>query len=128
MNDEKSRPMTELGRRPPKLWQSILILARADLAAIWRSWLCRGFFIVSALLTVLTLKGMQADQAAASQMLEVVYTTYIIIWMHAVIFIAGGALSREQDCLMDAILSEFRDHGDVRRRSPPREFLGDAAG
>ncbi len=112
MNDEQSPPLAELTRRPPRLWQSILVLARADLAAIWRSWLCRGFLIVSALLTILTLKGMQADQAVASHMLEVVYTTYIIIWMHAVIFIAGGALSHEQDCLMDAILSRGVTRGE----------------
>ena len=55
--------------------------------------------------TVLELKGMQAQQKAASQMLEAVYATYLLVWMHGVIFIAGAALSRESDCLNDAVLS-----------------------
>jgi multidrug efflux pump subunit AcrA (membrane-fusion protein) len=78
---------------------------RADLAAIARSWLCRGFLLASALLTMLELKGMQAKQQPASQMLEAVYATYLLVWMHGVVFIAGAALMREADCLNDAILS-----------------------
>ena len=50
-------------------------------------------FLVSAVLTVLELKGMQAEQKVASQMLEAVYVTYLLVWMHGVIFIAGGALA-----------------------------------
>jgi len=47
---------------------------------------------------------MQAGQKAASQMLETVYATYLLIWMHGIIFIAGSALAREAECLNDAIL------------------------
>lgn len=83
-----------------------------DFDSIWRSWLCRGFLLVSAILTVLELKGMQAEQKVASQMLEAVYVTYLLVWMHGVIFIAGGALSREQDCLNDAILSRGVTRGE----------------
>lgn len=100
------------GRRLPSKWQSVRILALTDLDSIWRSWLCRGFFLVSAVLTVLELKGMQAEQKVASQILETVYVTYLLVWMHGVIFIAGGALSREQDCLNDAILSRGVTRGE----------------
>lgn len=91
-------------RRSPSRWQSIRLLMATDLEAVARSWLCRGFLLVSVLLTVLAFKGMQAEQKVASEMLEVVYTTYLVIWMHGVIFIAGAALGREADCLNDAIL------------------------
>ncbi len=47
---------------------------------------------------------MQAEQKAASQMLEAVYATYLLVWMHGVVFIAGAALMREADCLNEAIL------------------------
>jgi multidrug efflux pump subunit AcrA (membrane-fusion protein) len=93
------------GRRLPSHMQSVWVLARADLGAIAGSWLCRGFLIASTLLALLTLKGMQAEQKVASQMLEALYSSYVVLWMHAVVFIAGAALSREQDCLNDAILS-----------------------
>ncbi len=92
------------GRRMPNRWQSIWLFVRTDLDAVGRSWLCRGFILVSALVTVLELKGMQAEQKVASQMLEAVYATYLLVWMHGVIFIAGAALAREIDCLNDAIL------------------------
>jgi multidrug resistance efflux pump len=82
------------------------------LEAIARSWLCRGFLLASALLTVLEFKGMQAEQKVASQMLEVVYCTYLVVWMHGVIFIAGAALAREADCLNDAILSRGVTRGE----------------
>jgi hypothetical protein len=104
---EKDRP-----RRLPTRWQSILILTRLDLSALGRSWLCRGFFLVSTFLTMLTLKGMQADEAVAAHMLDGVYATYILVWMHVVIFVAGGALTREQDCLNDAILSRGVTRGE----------------
>ena len=104
---EKDRP-----RRLPTRWQSILILTRLDLGALWRSWLCRGFFLVSTLLTMLTLKGMQSEEAVAAHMLDGVYATYILVWMHVVIFVAGGALTREQDCLNDAILSRGVTRGE----------------
>ncbi len=77
-----------------------------------RSWLCRGFFLASVVITVLELKGMQAGQKAASQMLEAVYATYLLVWMHGVIFIAGSALAREADCLNDAILSRGVTRGE----------------
>ncbi|MBM3839835.1 MAG: HlyD family efflux transporter periplasmic adaptor subunit [Verrucomicrobia bacterium] len=105
-------------RRPPKdcqvpsRWHSILVLTLADLDVVWRSWLCRGFLLASALITVLELKSLQAHQQAASQMLEVIYTTYIVVWMHGIVFIAGGALSREQDCLADGILSRGITRGE----------------
>lgn len=99
-------------RRIPSRARSIWVLARADLDAIWRSWLSRGFIIVSALLTLLELKGMQANEKSASHMLEAVYVTYLVIWMHGIIFIAGSALSREQDCLGDAILSRGVTRGE----------------
>lgn len=92
------------GRKTPSRWQSIGLFVRADLEAVWRSWLCRGFLLMSALITLLELKGMQAEQKAASQMLEAVYATYLLVWMHGVIFIAGAALMREADCLNEAIL------------------------
>lgn len=99
-------------KRPPSRWRTVFILVQGDLASMARSWLVRGFFLVSAIITVLQLKGMQANKDAASQMLEAVYGMYIVIWMHAVIFIAGGALSREQDCLADAILSRGITRGE----------------
>lgn len=97
-------PSSAGSRKPPSRWQSIWMFVRADLEAIWRSWLCRGFLVTSALLTLLELKGMQAEQKAATQMLEAVYATYLLVWMHGVIFIAGAALMRESDCLNEAIL------------------------
>ena len=109
---ERFEPDSKLQRRQPTWWQSTLILAGVDLASLWRSWLCRGFFLVSAVVTVIALKGMQAEEATANLMLEVVYTTYLIVWMHAVIFIAGGALMREQDCLTEAILSRGVTRGE----------------
>jgi hypothetical protein len=109
---ERFEPASKLKRRQPTWWQSTLILAGVDLASLWRSWLCRGFFLVSAVVTVIALKGMQAEEANANLMLEVVYTTYLIVWMHAVIFIAGGALMREQDCLTEAILSRGVTRGE----------------
>jgi hypothetical protein len=96
----------------PSRWTALRVLTFADLKVLWRSWLCRGFVIATALLTVLSLKGMEAEQKVASQMLEAVYVTYLLIWMHGVIFIAGAALSREQDCLNDAILSRGITRGE----------------
>jgi multidrug efflux pump subunit AcrA (membrane-fusion protein) len=61
---------------------------------------------------MLELKGMQAKQQPASQILEAVYVTYLVVWMHAVIFIAGAALMREADCLNDAILSRGVTRGE----------------
>jgi multidrug resistance efflux pump len=84
----------------------------ADLDAVAGSWLCRGFLLVSGVLSLLTLKGMQAEQRLASQMLEALYSTYIVLWMHAVVFVAGAALSREQDCLNDALLSRGITRGE----------------
>ncbi len=98
--------------RPPGRWASVRLLALSDLQAIARSWLCRGFLLASTLLSVLALKGMQAEQKVASQMLEAVYATYLLIWMHGVVFIAGGAFAREQDCLNDAILSRGLTRGE----------------
>jgi multidrug resistance efflux pump len=92
------------GRKTPSRLQSIGLFVRADLEAVSRSWLCRGFFVVSALITLLLLKGLQAEQKTASQMLEAVYATYLLVWMHGVVFIAGAALMREADCLNEAIL------------------------
>ena len=88
------------------------LLTGTDLDAIARSWLSRGFLLASGLLTVLALKGMQAEQKPASQMLEAVYVGYLLIWMHGVIFIAGGAFTREQECLNDAILSRGLTRGE----------------
>lgn len=102
----------KLERRIPSRAQSIWVLAKADLSAVWSSWLCRGFFLISALITVLELKGMQSKEQAASRMLEAVYVTYLVVWMHGIIFIAGSALSREQDCLGDAILSRGVTRGE----------------
>lgn len=100
---EESRP--ELAaRRLPGRWQSTWLFVTTDLAAMARSWLCRGFVLASVVLTVLELKGMQAEQKPASQMLEAVYATYLLVWMHGIIFIAGSTMAREADCLNDAIL------------------------
>lgn len=104
--------MGEPEKHLPKRWQSILVLTRLDLSTLWRSWLCRGFFLVSAFLTMLTLKGMQADEAVAARMLDGIYATYILIWMHVVIFVSGGALTTEQDCLNEAILSRGVTRGE----------------
>ena len=90
--------------KPPSRWQSVWLFAKSDLSSMARSWLCRGFLLASILISVLELKGMQAEQKVASQMLEALYVTYLLVWMHGVIFIAGAALSREADCLNDAIL------------------------
>src|SRR5664279_6576752 len=84
----QSSTATKAERRPPTRWQSICLFVRADLAAMARSWLCRGFFLASVVITVLELKGMQAGQKAASQMLEAVYATYLLVWMHGVIFLS----------------------------------------
>lgn len=99
-------------RRVPGRLQSVTTLAQADVASLWRSWLCRGFLLTTAVITVLTLKGMQAEQKVASSMLEAVYGMYLLVWMHGVVFIAGGALSREQDCLNEAILSRGVTRGE----------------
>ena len=99
-------------RRLPTRWQSTWLFVRSDLAAIARSWLCRGFFLASILVTIIELKGMQAAQKPASQMLETVYVTYLLVWMHGIIFIAGAALLREADCLNDAILSRGVTRGE----------------
>lgn len=88
----------------PGRWRTIRMLTGVDMRAMLGSWLVRGFFLASAALSILALKGMQAEQKVASQMLEAVFATYIVLWMHAVIFIAGSALTREQHCLNDAIL------------------------
>jgi multidrug resistance efflux pump len=100
------------GRRFPHRWQSVGVVAGADLQAMARSWLCRGFLLVSAVVSMLALKGMQAEQKVASQMLQAVYATYLLVWMHGVVFIAGAALAREQDCLNDAILSRGLTRGE----------------
>ena len=100
------------GRRIPSRSESIRLFVRADLAAITRSWLCRSFFLASAVLTMLELKGMQSKQQPASQMLEAVYATYLLVWMHGIIFIAGAALMREAECLNDAILSRGVTRGE----------------
>ena len=96
----KSRPSDV-----PSPLETLLVLTRSDLGACARSWLVRGFLAISMLVSILAMKSMQAEQAPASRMLETLYSTYILIWMHGVIFIAGSALLREQDCLGDAILS-----------------------
>ncbi len=103
---------SEPKRRLPGRLASVRLLALSDLDAMARSWLVRGFLLASGILTVLALKGMQAEQKLASQMLEAAYVSYILIWMHAVIFIAGSAFSREQDCLNDAILSRGLTRGE----------------
>ena len=112
-----SRPTRESSanfrsRRPPSRWQTTWLFLRTDFAATSRSWLCRGFLLASVALTVLELKGMQAQQQPASQMLETVYATYLLVWMHGIIFIAGSALVREADCLNDAILSRGVTRGE----------------
>jgi len=99
-------------RRPPGRLRSVGLVIRSDLQTVAGSWLSRGFLLASGLLTVLTLKGLQAEQKAASQMLEVVYASYLLIWMHGVVFIAGGAFAREQHCLNDAILSRGLTRGE----------------
>ncbi|MCR4318201.1 MAG: HlyD family efflux transporter periplasmic adaptor subunit [Planctomycetes bacterium] len=101
-----------IGLRGSISFRALRTIAAADLRSIVRSKLCWGFFIVSALLTTLTLKGMQTGEEPAIRMLEAVYGTYIIIWMHAVIFIAGSALMRESDCLMEGILSRGITRGE----------------
>ncbi len=98
--------------RTPTRLGAVWILVQGELAANARSWMTRGFLIVSVLVSVLTMKGMQSDQAAANKMLEALYATYMVVWMHAVIFIAGSALLREQDCLSDAILSRGITRGE----------------
>ncbi len=106
------QPPSSAPRRFPTRWASIRLFIRADLSAIARSWLCRGFFLASVLLTILELKGLQAEQKPACQMLQVVYTTYLLVWMHGVVFIAGAAFMRETDCLNDAILSRGVTRGE----------------
>ncbi len=103
---------SESSRRFPGHLQTTWLFVRADMGAIARSWLCRGFWLVSLVLTLLMLKGMQAEQKNAAQMLEAVYATYLLVWMHGVIFIAGSALAREADCLNDAILSRGVTRGE----------------
>jgi multidrug resistance efflux pump len=99
-------------RRVPSRWQSTWLFVRSDFGALAKSWLCRGLVLVSLLVTLLALKGLQAEQKNAGQMLEAVYATYLLVWMHAVIFIAGSALMRESDCLNDAILSRGVTRGE----------------
>jgi hypothetical protein len=100
----ESKPDFASGRRIPGRWKSTWLFVRLDLAGMAKSWLCRGFLLVSVVITLLALKGMQAEQKNAGQMLEAVYATYLLVWMHGVVFIAGSALARESDCLNDAIL------------------------
>lgn len=96
----------------PSRGKTICMLTGVDLRSMVGSWLVRGFFLVSAALSILALKGMQAEQKAASVMLEAVFAGYVVLWMHAVIFIAGGAFAREQHCLNDAILSRGITRGE----------------
>lgn len=91
-------------RRLPTRAQTVRLFLRTDFRAMAHSWLCRGFLLVSFVLTILALKGMQAEQKTAGQMLETVYATFLLVWMHGIVFIAGSALTREGDCLNDAIL------------------------
>lgn len=98
--------------RVPSTLETLIVLVRGDLGSCARSWLVRGFLVISTLVSILAMKGMQSDQAVASRMLETLYATYILIWMHGVIFIAGSALLREQDCLSDAILSRGITRGE----------------
>jgi multidrug resistance efflux pump len=98
--------------RVPSTVETLIVLIRSDLSSCARSWLVRGFLLISTLVSVLAMKGMQSDQAVASRMLETLYATYILIWMHGVVFIAGSALLREQDCLSDAILSRGITRGE----------------
>ncbi len=119
MADELESPQPPQAPEPlnarrivPTRFASIRTLIQSDLSACSRSWLVRGFLLVSALVSLLALKGMQGDQAAASRMLETLYSTYILIWMHGVVFIAGSALLREQECLSDAILSRGITRGE----------------
>jgi len=99
-------------RRLPGRWRSTWLFVRTDLGAVARSWLCRGFWLASLVLSALMLKGMQAEQKNADQMLDALYATYLLVWMHGVIFIAGSALTRETDCLNDAILSRGVTRGE----------------
>lgn len=105
-------PAAPSPRRMPSCWQSIRLFIRTDLTAVGRSWLCRGFFLASVVITLIELKGMQSEQKSASQMLETVYVTYLLVWMHGIIFVAGAALMREADCLNDAILSRGVTRGE----------------
>ena len=98
--------------RVPSTLETLIVLVRGDLGSCARSWLVRGFLVISTLVSILAMKGMQSDQAVASRMLETLYATYILIWMHGVLFIAGSALLREQDCLSDAILSRGITRGE----------------
>lgn len=92
-------------RKLPGRCATTWMFVRDDLAAMGRSWLCRGFFLATTVITLLMLKGMQAEQKTANQMLEAIYAMYLLVWMHGIIFIAGSTLTREADCLNDAILS-----------------------
>ncbi len=104
LKDGISPPQGER-RRIPSRWASTWMFVREDLGAICRSWLFRGFLLASVVVTLLMLKGMQAEQKTANQMLEAVYAMYLLVWMHGIVFLAGSALAREADCLNDAILS-----------------------
>ncbi len=112
--DPKPSSATDAGRKRsgPSGLRSIWLLAQMDLRGVAVSWLYRGFLGVVVLLTVLQLKGMQAEGKVASAMLEAVLVTYLLVWMHGVIFISGGALTREADCLNDAILSRGVTRGE----------------
>lgn len=68
--------------RSPGRWATIGMLTRGDAFAMTGSWLVRGFALVTGIATVLTLKGMQAEQRAASQMLEAVYASYVAVGSH----------------------------------------------
>ncbi len=81
-------------RKLPGRFRSYWVLARSDLTSISRSWMVRGFLLCTALITVLQLKGMQANKEVASRMLEAVYAMYLLVWMHGVILLPG-ALSLE---------------------------------
>ncbi len=88
-------PLRSPGQSPvPTHSAATWLFIKTDLGSIARSWMCRGFLLATVLITLLELKGMQAEQKSASQMLEAVYVTYLLVWMHGVIFIAGSALMR----------------------------------
>ena len=107
-----SLPPAPRSRPVPSTLRTLKVLVLSDLGACSRSWLVRGFLLITLIVSILALKGMQGDQASASKMLEALYSTYILIWMHGIIFIAGSALIREQDCLSDAILSRGITRGE----------------
>jgi len=84
-----------------------LALVRADLLALSRSWVVRGWVLVLALWDFVTLvpKAGQPAPPAASELLSMHLGSYLFVWSTVIILLSAGSFSHEADIVADGILS-----------------------